>query len=234
MPECTKKGNGEMALIYIVEDDKNISEIEAFALKNSGHTVMEFDCAKSFYKKLVEKNPDVILLDIMLPDEDGLEILKKIRSVPETKKIPVIMVTAKTTEIDKVKGLDMGADDYLTKPFGVMELISRVKAILRRSKGMEDDKFLSVGDIFVDGEKHMVYVGDEPCELTYKEYELLKLLIQNQGIVLKRDIIMDRIWSLDYEGESRTLDVHIKTLRQKLKDSGSRIKTIRNVGYMLE
>ncbi len=223
-----------MALIYIVEDDKNISEIEAFALKNSGHTVMEFDCAKSFYKKLVEKNPDVILLDIMLPDEDGLEILKKIRSVPETKKIPVIMVTAKTTEIDKVKGLDMGADDYLTKPFGVMELISRVKAILRRSKGMEDDKFLSVGDIFVDGEKHMVYVGDEPCELTYKEYELLKLLIQNQGIVLKRDIIMDRIWSLDYEGESRTLDVHIKTLRQKLKDSGSRIKTIRNVGYMLE
>lgn len=170
----------------------------------------------------------------MLPDEDGLEILKKIRSVPETKKIPVIMVTAKTTEIDKVKGLDMGADDYLTKPFGVMELISRVKAILRRSKGMEDDKFLSVGDIFVDGEKHMVYVGDEPCELTYKEYELLKLLIQNQGIVLKRDIIMDRIWSLDYEGESRTLDVHIKTLRQKLKDSGSRIKTIRNVGYMLE
>lgn len=234
MPECTKKGNGEMALIYIVEDDKNISEIEAFALKNSGHTVMEFDCAKSFYKKLVEKNPDVILLDIMLPDEDGLEILKKIRSVPETKKIPVIMVTAKTTEIDKVKGLDMGADDYLTKPFGVMELISRVKAILRRSKGMEDDKFLSVGDIFVDGEKHMVYVGDEPCELTYKEYELLKLLIQNQGIVLKRDIIMDRIWRLDYEGESRTLDVHIKTLRQKLKDSGSRIKTIRNVGYMLE
>ncbi len=234
MPECTKKGNGEMALIYIVEDDKNISEIEAFALKNSGHTVMEFDCAKSFYKKLAEKNPDVILLDIMLPDEDGLEILKKIRSVPETKKIPVIMVTAKTTEIDKVKGLDMGADDYLTKPFGVMELISRVKAILRRSKGMEDDKFLSVGDIFVDGEKHMVYVGDEPCELTYKEYELLKLLIQNQGIVLKRDIIMDRIWSLDYEGESRTLDVHIKTLRQKLKDSGSRIKTIRNVGYMLE
>lgn len=223
-----------MALIYIVEDDKNISEIEAFALKNSGHTVMEFDCAKSFYKKLVEKNPDVILLDIMLPDEDGLEILKKIRSVPETKKIPVIMVTAKTTEIDKVKGLDMGADDYLTKPFGVMELISRVKAILRRSKGMEDDKFLSFGDIFVDGEKHMVYVGDEPCELTYKEYELLKLLIQNQGIVLKRDIIMDRIWSLDYEGESRTLDVHIKTLRQKLKDSGSRIKTIRNVGYMLE
>lgn len=223
-----------MALIYIVEDDKNISEIEAFAMKNSGHTVAEFNSAKAFYKKLPEKKPDLILLDIMLPDEDGLEILKKIRNVPETKKIPVIMVTAKTTEIDKVRGLDSGADDYITKPFGVMELISRVKALLRRSKGMEDEKFLSVGDIFIDGEKHIVYVKDEPCDLTYKEYELLRLLIRNQGIVLRRDVIMDRIWSLDYEGESRTLDVHIKTLRQKLRESGSRIKTVRNVGYMLE
>lgn len=223
-----------MALVYIVEDDKNISEIEAFALKNSGNTVVEFSSAKAFYKKLPEKKPDLILLDIMLPDEDGLEILRKIRNVPETKKIPVIMVTAKTTEIDKVRGLDMGADDYITKPFGVMELISRVKALLRRSKGMEEEKFLSVGEIFVDGEKHIVYVNDEPCDLTFKEYELLKLLIQNQGIVLKRDVIMDRIWSLDYEGESRTLDVHIKTLRQKLREAGSRIKTVRNVGYMLE
>ena len=151
-----------MALVYIVEDDKNISEIEAFTIKNSGHTVMEFDCAKTFYRKLLEKNPDLILLDIMLPDEDGLDILKKIRNVPETKKIPVIMVTAKTTEIDKVKGLDLGADDYLTKPFGVMELISRVKALLRRSKGMEEDKFLSVGNIFVEGGKHMVYVSLRP------------------------------------------------------------------------
>lgn len=223
-----------MALIYIVEDDKNISEIEAFALKNSGHMVKEFECAKDFYKVLTEKNPDLIMLDVMLPDEDGLQILKKIRSVPETKKVPVIMVTAKTTEIDKVKGLDLGADDYLTKPFGVMELISRVKALLRRSKGMEDEKFLSLGNIFIDGEKHMVYVDDEPCDLTYKEYELLHLLIQNQGIVMKREVIMDRIWSLDYEGESRTLDVHIKTLRQKLKDSGSKIKTVRNVGYIME
>lgn len=223
-----------MALIYIVEDDKNISEIEAFALKNSGHNVMEFDCAKKFFKNLIEKTPDLILLDIMLPDVDGLEILKKVRSAPETKKIPVIMVTAKTTEIDKVKGLDLGADDYITKPFGVMELISRVKALLRRSRGMEDEKFLSVGNIVVDGEKHMVYVDNEPCELTFKEYELLKLLIQNQGIVMKRDVIMDRIWRFDYEGESRTLDVHIKTLRQKLKDSGSHIKTVRNVGYILE
>ena len=221
-------------LVYIVEDDNNISEIESFALKNSGYITEVFETGKNFFKHLQNKKPDIVLLDIMLPDMDGLEILKKMKNTPDYKKIPVIMVTAKTTEIDKVKGLDLGADDYISKPFGIMELISRVKAILRRSKGMEDDKFLSVGDIFVDGEKHMVYVGDEPCELTYKEYELLKLLIQNQGIVLKRDIIMDRIWSLDYEGESRTLDVHIKTLRQKLKDSGSRIKTIRNVGYMLE
>lgn len=223
-----------MALIYIVEDDKNISEIESFALKNSGHSVVEFDCGKAFYRKMAEKLPDLILLDIMLPDEDGLEILKKIRNVPETRRVPVIMVTAKTTEIDKVKGLDSGADDYLTKPFGVMELISRVKALLRRSSGMDEDKFLSLGEIFLDGEKHVVYVNDELCELTYKEFELLKLLMQNQGIVLKRDIIMERIWSLDYEGESRTLDVHIKTLRQKLKTAGGRIKTVRNVGYIME
>ena len=170
----------------------------------------------------------------MLPDEDGLEILKKVRSIPDTRKVPIMMITAKTTELDKVKGLDMGADDYITKPFGVMELISRVKALLRRSMNMEDEKFLSAGDIFLDGEKHMVYVKDEPVELTFKEYELLKLLIQNQGIVMSRDVIMERIWGIDFEGESRTLDVHIKTLRQKLKNAGTLIKTVRNVGYMIE
>ena len=138
------------------------------------------------------------------------------------------------TELDKVKGLDLGADDYITKPFGIMELISRVKALLRRSMNMEDEKFLSAGDIFLDGEKHMVYVKDEPVDLTFKEYELLKLLIQNQGIVMSRDVIMERIWGIDFEGESRTLDVHIKTLRQKLKNTGTLIKTVRNVGYMIE
>ena len=223
-----------MALIYIVEDDQNIREIESFALKNSGYTVMDFECAKDFYHQLAEKVPDCILLDIMLPDEDGLEILKKVRSIPDTRKVPIMMITAKTTELDKVKGLDMGADDYITKPFGVMELISRVKALLRRSMHMEDEKFLSAGDIFLDGEKHMVYVKDEPVELTFKEYELLKLLIQNQGIVMSRDVIMERIWGIDFEGESRTLDVHIKTLRQKLKTAGTLIKTVRNVGYMIE
>ncbi len=223
-----------MALIYIVEDDENIREIETFSLKNSGFGVEDFSCAKDFHKRLKDKIPNLVLLDIMLPDEDGLSIVKKLRSNPETKKIPIIMVTAKTTEIDKVKGLDIGADDYITKPFGVMELISRVKALLRRSTDMNEEKTFKLGEIFVNGEKHTVYVNDEKCELTYKEYELLKLLIKNTGIVLTRDVIMEKVWGVNFEGESRTLDMHIKTLRQKLKDSGNRIKTIRNVGYIME
>ncbi len=223
-----------MATIYIVEDDKNIREIETFALKNSGYSVYDFECAKNFYEKMNEKLPALIILDIMLPDEDGLEIVRKLRKKQETKKIPIILITAKTTEIDKVKGLDIGADDYVTKPFGIMELISRVKALLRRSQGMEEEKYLSLGKILIDGEKHSVYVGEEHCELTYKEYELLKILIQNAGIVLPRNVIMERVWGIDFEGESRTLDMHIKTLRQKLKEEGRRIKTVRNVGYMME
>ena len=221
-----------MALIYAVEDDKNILEIEMFALKNSGYQVEGFECASDFYKKLEEKQPDLALLDIMLPDEDGLEIVAKLRRRPETKKLPIIMVTAKSTEIDKVKGLDVGADDYLTKPFGVMELIARVKAVLRRT--MEEDKFLTLGDIFLDDEKHMVYVKDVPCSLTFKEYELLKLLLHNAGIVVTREIILERVWGIDFEGESRTLDMHIRTLRQKLGEAGSMIRTVRNVGYMIE
>ena len=205
-----------MPLIYIVEDDVNIREIETFSLKNSGYTVVDFECARDFYGKLHEKKPDLVILDIMLPDEDGLEILKKLRKNTETKKIPIIMVTAKTTEIDKVKGLDSGADDYLTKPFGVMELISRVKALLRRSMNMDDSKVFVLGEISVDNEKHKVSVEGKDCELTYKEFELLKLMIQNTGIVLSRDVIMERVWGVDFEGESRTLDMHIKTLRQKL------------------
>ena len=221
-----------MALIYAVEDDKNILEIEMFALKNSGYQVEGFEGARDFYKKLEEKQPDLALLDIMLPDEDGLEIVAKLRRRPETKKLPIIMVTAKSTEIDKVKGLDVGADDYLTKPFGVMELIARVKAVLRRT--MEEDKFLTLGDIFLDDEKHMVYVKDVPCSLTFKEYELLKLLLHNAGIVVTREIILERVWGIDFEGESRTLDMHIRTLRQKLGEAGSMIRTVRNVGYMIE
>ena len=221
-----------MPLIYIVEDDTNIREIESFALKNSGYNIVDFESALEFNKALQNKIPDLILLDIMLPDEDGLMILKRLRSTPETKKIPIIMVTAKTTEIDKVKGLDSGADDYITKPFGIMELISRVKALLRRS-GDYEEKVISVGDIIIDDSKHTVTVDGELCELTYKEYELLKLLMNNMGIVLKRDVIMERIWGIDFEGESRTLDMHIKTLRKKLGSGGQFIKTVRNVGYVI-
>lgn len=222
-----------MALIYIVEDDQNICEIETYALRNAGFSIEGFECAKDFYAKLAVQTPDLILLDIMLPDGDGLSIVKKLRSMPTVKNIPVIMVTARTTELDKVKGLDIGADDYITKPFGIMELISRVKALLRRSKYTEEEKFLKAGDIFVDGDKRAVYVKEEHCELTYKEYQLLCFLIQNKGIVLSRDVIMDRVWGADYS-ESRTVDMHIKTLRQKLKDGGKMIKTVRNVGYMLD
>lgn len=223
-----------MSLIYIVEDDKNIREIESYALKNSGYSVDEFESAKAFWNKVSDRTPDLILLDIMLPDSDGIDVLKKLRRNPETKKIPVVMVTAKSTEIDKVKGLDNGADDYITKPFGIMELISRVKAILRRINSMEEEKFIHLHEIFMDGDKRMVYVSDEPCELTYKEFELLKLFLQNAGIVMTRESIMEHIWGIDFEGESRTLDMHIKTLRQKLGAAGSYIKTVRNVGYRIE
>ena len=222
-----------MALIYIVEDDKNISEIESFSLKNTGHQTVEFPDGRSFYKELAEKKPDLILLDIMLPDEDGLSILRKIREKRETKRIPVIMVTAKTTEIDKVKGLDNGADDYMTKPFGVMELVSRVKALLRRTGEQDAEKVIKIGDLVIDDEKRKVFVSGSAVELTYKEYELLHYLAQNQEIVLPRDSIMEHIWHANCEIESRTLDVHIKTLRHKLGDAGKYIKTVRNVGYCM-
>lgn len=223
-----------MALIYVVEDDKNIQEIETFALTNVGYEVEGFVSAGSFYEALEKEVPDLILMDIMLPDEDGLAIVKKLRARQDTATVPIIMVTAKTTEIDKVKGLDIGADDYITKPFGVMELISRVKAMLRRSAGpKEKDKILKLGNILLDREKHAVYVKDELCELTYKEYELLKLLMSNAGMVTTREVILDRVWGINFEGESRTLDMHIKTLRQKLKEEGSLIKTVRNVGYIM-
>ena len=220
-------------MIYIVEDDRNIQEIELFALKNSGYQAVGFETAKEFYKALAEKLPELILLDIMLPDEDGLSILKRLRTRADTQKIPVILVTAKSTEIDKVKGLDGGADDYIAKPFGVMEMIARVKALLRRSGGVEES-LMTCGNVTLDSEKRMVYVDGKPIELTYKEFELLKLLMKNHGIVISRDVIMERVWDSSFEGESRTIDVHVRTLRQKLGDGGALIKTIRNVGYMAE
>ncbi|MGN0407707.1 MAG: response regulator transcription factor [Bacteroides sp.] len=221
------------SLIYVVEDDQNIREIESFALKNSGYIVEAFDCGKAFFTRIKEKMPDLVLLDIMLPDIDGMEILKRLKNDLDMRRIPVIMVTAKSSEIDKVKGLDQGADDYMTKPFGVMELISRVKAILRRSSSISEDKIFKLGSITINDEKHAVFADDNPVDLTFKEYNLLKLLVANAGIVMSRDVIMDRIWGTSFEGESRTLDMHIKTLRKKLGDSGALIKTIRNVGYVI-
>ena len=223
-----------MALIYIVEDDQNIREIECFALKNSGYQIRDFSNAKSFFFALREKKPDLIILDIMLQDEDGMEILQKLRKNSDTRRMPIMLVSAKTTELDKVKGLDMGADDYMTKPFGIMELISRVKALLRRSMPDACDKIFKVDGILLDDERHRVFVDDEQCELTYKEYELLRLFMQNCGIVLSRELIVDRIWGMNCDVESRTLDVHLKTLRAKLGEKAHHIKTIRNVGYRME
>ncbi len=222
-----------MALIYIVEDDTSIREIETIALKNSGHTVYAFEKARDFYKKTEDLVPDLILLDVMLPDENGYDIVKKIRKNPVTKQIPVIMVTAKTTEMDMIKGLDDGADDYIKKPFSIMELITRVKALLRRTTP-EESKYARLDNVFLDNERHMVYVDDVPVELTFKEYELLRLLMSNPSVVLSREVIMRHVWGTEFEGESRTVDMHIKTLRQKLGAAGSKIKTVRNVGYVME
>lgn len=222
-----------MSLIYIVEDDESIREIEEFALMNAGHKVVGFADAKSFYKKMEDVFPDLILLDVMLPDESGYDIVRKIRKNADIKRVPVIMVTAKTTELDLVRGLEDGADDYIKKPFSVMELITRVKALLRRTEPPEI-KTLSLDGLTINNEKREVRVEDEIVELTFKEYELLQLLLINKGMVMSRDTIMDHIWGISYEGESRTLDMHIKTLRQKLGEYGSRIRTVRNVGYVIE
>ena len=222
-----------MALIYIIEDDDSIREIEEFALINAGHKVLGFACARDFYRRLDDVIPDLCLVDIMLPDESGNEIVRKLRKNPDTKNIPVIMVTAKTTEMDLVRGLEDGADDYIKKPFSVMELMSRVKALLRRVQPREVEE-LVLDELVMNNVKHKVTVEGRVVELTFKEYELLSLFLVNKGIVLSRDTIMDKVWGTDYEGESRTIDMHVKTLRQKLGNYGNRIRTIRNVGYVIE
>ncbi|MDD6639198.1 MAG: response regulator transcription factor [Lachnospiraceae bacterium] len=222
-----------MPLIYIVEDDENIREIETIALKNSNYMVSAFEKAKDFYKKLDDIIPDLVLLDVMLPDESGYDIVKKLRKNSATKRLPIIMVTAKTAEMDMIKGLDDGADDYIRKPFSIMELITRVKALLRRTES-EEIKFLQLGNITLDHERHIVQVDGNVVELTFKEYELLRLLMTNPSVVLSREVIMRHVWGTEFEGESRTVDMHIKTLRQKLGDTGARIRTVRNVGYVIE
>ena len=222
--------------IYYVEDDTSIRELVLYALKTAEFQVMGFENAASFYKRMKEQQPDLILLDIMFPDEDGVSILKKLKSRPDTENIPVIMMTAKSSEYDKVLGLDSGADDYITKPFGVMELISRVKAVIRRSdrsKGSAGE-VLKIGELVLDEQKHEVYARGQAVSLTFKEFELLSYLMKNRGLVLSRDKILNTIWNYEYEGESRTVDVHIGSLRQKLGTCGDFIKTIRGIGYKIE
>lgn len=221
-----------MSLIFIVEDDSSIREVELMALKNSNYTVEAFDRASAFYKRLEEAVPDMVLLDIMLPDEDGYKIVRRIRSNPKTRKVPVIMITAKTTEMDMVKGLDDGADDYIRKPFSVMELLSRIRALLRRSQDEEAD-ITEVGGIELDYERHTVTSDGRIINLTLKEFELLRYLMLNEDLVLSREAIMRTVWGTDFEGESRTVDMHIKTLRQKLGENGKQIRTIRGVGYSI-
>lgn len=220
-------------MIYCVEDDDNIRELVIYTLQSANYQAAGFPDAKSFFKGINENKPDLILLDIMLPDEDGISILKKLKANHDTKKIPVIMLTAKASEYDKIKGLDLGADDYVSKPFGVMELISRIKAVMRRTHGAEKENVLAIGGIELDNEKHTVSVNGTNISLTYKEFELLYNLMINQDLVMSREKLLDLVWNTGYEGESRTVDVHIGSLRQKLGECGAMIQTIRGVGYKL-
>jgi len=222
-----------MRKVFVVEDDESIREIVIYALSSAGYEVRGFENGEDFFTELRKTRPSLVLLDIMLPGEDGLTILKKLRIASKNKMLPIILLTAKSNEIDKVKGLDMGADDYISKPFGVMELISRINALLRRSEPIlePDDKTLNYGNIILDTARRTVCVNDCDISLTYKEYELLYYLFQNEGRVLGRDRIMRNVWGSSFEGESRTLDMHIHSLRQKLGVAGKYIRTVRNVGY---
>ena len=222
-------------MIYILEDDTSIRELVNYTLNNSGLEAEGFAKPSLFWKKINEELPDLVLLDIMLPEEDGLSILKKLRNKPETENLPVIILTAKVTEYDKVVGLDGGADDYISKPFGMMELVSRVKAILRRVKKADDssDEFYELGELYVNPAKHIVKVGGKNVTLTIKEFNLLCLMIKKQGFVFSRDQLLYEIWGYEYDGESRTVDVHIRTLRQKLGKCGGLIETVRGAGYRI-
>lgn len=221
-------------MIWCVDDDNTIRDIEVYALTSTGFEAKGFADGILMLEALKAEKPDLIVLDIMLPGKDGVEVLRGIRSNPETRKIPVIMATAKGTEMDKIQGLDMGADDYLVKPFGVMEMISRIKAVLRRCAPEEKGEVLTVGEISLNQREHLVTIAGEKVALTLKEFEILKLFLQNPGIVFSRSELLTQVWGVDYLGESRTVDMHIKTLRQKLGDAGKRIETVIGVGYRME
>lgn len=221
-------------MIWCVDDDNTIRDIEVYTLTQTGFIAKGFSDGLSMLKMLKTEKPELILLDIMLPGMDGVDVLKDIRSNPETRKIPVIMATAKGTEMDKIQSLDIGADDYLVKPFGMMEMVSRIKAVLRRCKPDEKDICLSVGEITLSDKERLVTVNGEKVVLTFKEFEILKLFMSNPGVVFSRDKLLSRVWSVNYIGETRTVDMHIKTLRKKLGCAGSYIETVIGVGYKME
>ena len=221
-------------MIFLVEDDAGIRELVIYALSNSGFPAQGFDTPSAFWQALAKQQPRMILLDIMLPEEDGLQVLRKLRADPATRRTPVIMLTAKGSEYDKVLGLEAGADDYIPKPFGMMELIARVKALLRRTDDRENptDRY-TAGSLEVQPDRHLVTVEGQPVALTLKEFELLVMLLKNRGMVLTRDQLLNQIWGYSFDGENRTVDVHIRTLRQKLGAVGDLIETVRGVGYKI-
>jgi len=220
-------------VIYCVEDDDNIRKLVIYTLETTGLQALGFPDGDAFKRALERQTPELVLLDIMLPGEDGLEILRKLKGSSKTRDIPVIMMTAKGTEYDKVKGLDSGADDYITKPFGMMELISRIKAVLRRTQKEVDQNVLKIGAVTLNAPRHEVTVQDRQVVLTLKEFEVLEKLMLNKNIVLTRDQLLGEIWGYDFNGETRTVDVHIRTLRQKLGEKGDIIETVRGVGYRI-
>lgn len=220
-------------MIYYVEDDRNIRELVIYTLQQSGLAAQGFADAVTFWAAMGRERAELVLLDLMLPGEDGITILKRLRGCPETEELPVILVTAKGAEYDKVVGLDTGADDYIVKPFGMMELVSRVKARLRRIGARKAGKELKAGRLYVSVERHQAAVDGQPVTLTYKEFELLRFLLENRGIVFDREQLLERVWGYGYDGGTRTVDVHVQTLRQKLGDCGELIETVRGVGYRL-
>lgn len=223
-----------MKKIFCVEDDINILELVEYTLKSAGFETNGFESGAAFFKQLSVAVPDLILLDIMLPDMDGMEILKRLKENEKTARIPVIMLTAKGSRMDKVKGLDSGADDYITKPFDILELISRIRAVLRRTGESPKKDVICYKDLEINLKSRTVLACGEPVFLTFKEFELLCCLLENRGIVLSRDALMNKIWDTEFGGETRTVDVHVRTLRQKLRQCGEYILTVRNVGYKIE
>ncbi len=220
-------------MIYLVEDDAGIRELVVYALNNSGFEAKGFESPSAFWQAMSREKPAMVLLDIMLPEEDGLQILRKLRAAPETRRTPVIMLTAKGSEYDKVIGLEAGADDYLPKPFGMMELIARVKALMRRASSEPASDTYRVGSLTVCPQRHLVEVEGQSVSLTLKEFELLCMLLKNRNMVLTRDRLLNQIWGYSFDGENRTVDVHIRTLRQKLGPAGDLIETVRGVGYKI-